>query len=69
MRIVNRQIFSRRSRSPRGSLWLQTVLLKMADEFTRNTFPFRFTIPPASLDPTLIGNLRSFYGDADDNAD
>ena len=24
---------------------------EMADEFTRNTFPFRFTIPPASLDP------------------
>ena len=25
----------------------------MADEFTRNTFPFRFTIPPASLDPSV----------------
>lgn len=26
---------------------------EMADEFTRNTFPFRFTIPPASLDPSV----------------
>jgi hypothetical protein len=26
---------------------------EMADEFTRNTFPFRFTIPPASLDPLV----------------
>ena len=25
----------------------------MADEFTCNTFPFRFTIPPASLDPSV----------------
>ena len=25
----------------------------MADEFTRNTFPFRFTVPPASLDPSV----------------
>ena len=27
--------------------------LEMADEFTRYTFPFRFTIPPASLDPSV----------------
>ena len=26
---------------------------EMADEFTRNIFPFRFTIPPASLDPSV----------------
>ena len=26
---------------------------EMADEFTCNTFPFRFTIPPASLDPSV----------------
>ena len=26
---------------------------EMADEFTSNTFPFRFTIPPASLDPSV----------------
>ena len=26
---------------------------EMAHEFTRNTFPFRFTIPPASLDPSV----------------
>ena len=25
----------------------------MADEFNRNTFPFRFTILPASLDPSV----------------
>lgn len=25
---------------------------EMPNEFTRNTFPFRFTIPPASLDPS-----------------
>ena len=26
---------------------------EMADEFTSNTFPFLFTIPPASLDPSV----------------
>ena len=26
---------------------------EMADEFTRNTFPLRFTIPPASLDSSV----------------
>ena len=26
---------------------------EMADEFTSSTFPFRFTIPPASLDPSV----------------
>ena len=26
---------------------------EMADEFASNTFPFRFTIPPASLDPSV----------------
>ena len=26
---------------------------EMADEFTSNTFPFQFTIPPASLDPSV----------------
>ena len=29
------------------------VGFEMADEFTSNTFPFRFTIPPASLDPSV----------------
>ena len=47
--IVNCQIFSRRSHSPCGSL-----CFKMADEFTSNTFPFRFTIPPASLDQGAV---------------
>ena len=27
---------------------------EMADEFTSNTFPFRFTIPPASLDQGAV---------------
>ena len=26
---------------------------EMADEFTSNTFPFWFAIPPASLDPSV----------------
>ena len=46
--IVNCQIFSKRSRSPRGSLWFWN-----GRRSTRNTFPFRFTIPPASLDPSV----------------